>query len=482
MDRIVHFTKAYHNTTTLHPVGGLMFAFAAILLLTVPRRFTLLPIFGLVCLVATAQRVVLGGIDFDLLRLTILTGIFRVFWRGEFSAFRWKLIDVAVVTWWAVGAIAYIALHSDWLDSSVSGLSGQTRNVIVYQAGLFLDHVGLYFLFRLLIRNWEEVESAARCLMMISIPVAVAFLIEKSTGRNFFSMFGGVPEQTLIRGDRLRCQGPFAHPIIAGVFFATMLPLIVVQWWNPKRSDRRLIVCGIASFFAIIFACSSSTPVMAVLFSMFAAGMLLFRRYLGFFRWGTLASLVFLHFAMEKPAWHLIARVNFLGGTGWHRFHLIDEWINHTHEWWLSGVKGTAHWGWGLSDITNEYILHAVNGGIWQLAAFVWLLALCYQGVGRRWRLAGRDRYQLYVSWALGCSLFAHTMSFISVSYFGQAKVVWFFTLAAIASLAPAPILTFKRVYSPKIKTKQIDPYAIYAPSGDRRVSPTSGRDPSLVE
>ena len=50
------------------------------------------------------------------------------------------------------------------------------------------------------------------------------------------------------------------------------------------------------------------------------------RRYLGWIRLGVVLMLVALHFAMKKPVWHLIARIDIVGGsTGWHRYNLINK-------------------------------------------------------------------------------------------------------------------------------------------------------------
>ncbi|MEM7262824.1 MAG: hypothetical protein AAF488_12600 [Planctomycetota bacterium] len=416
-----------------------------------PRNKAVIPVFILTCFIATAQRIAIGGIDFDLLRLMILTGWARVFWRGEFFTFRWKLIDVAMVTWCVLGSIAYITLHSDLLELNQMGTSTGTRSAFIYRAGITLDALGLYFLYRVLIRSWEDLDRLIMAVLVIAIPLSAAFVVESMTGRNLFAMFGGVPEMTKVRGGRLRCQGAFTHPIIAGVFFATILPMVVARYFNP-RANRALIVAGGAAFMLIIFAC-------------FGTFMFLFRHYLGFFRWTLIFGACFLHLIMEKPVWHLIARINFLGGTGWHRYNLINQAILRWDEWFWLGTKGTAHWGWGLSDVTNQYVFEAVNGGIFQLGSFLWILALCFQGLGRMWRANADNLPRLAMSWALGVALFAHCMSFISVSYFGQAKVVWYLQLALVATFAPVPHLVFRRAYSPKLRTKQVDPYLVYQPS-----------------
>ena len=57
----------------------------------------------------------------------------------------------------------------------------------------------MYFLFRCLVRTWEDVDRVVLGFIVISVPVAIFFLIERSTGRNLFAMFGGVPLITDIR-------------------------------------------------------------------------------------------------------------------------------------------------------------------------------------------------------------------------------------------------------------------------------------------
>jgi len=58
--------------------------------------------------------------------------------------------------------------------------------------------------------------------------------------------------------------------------------------------------------------------------------------------------------------------------------------------------------------------------------------------VGRLWRRAAKKkRADLILSWALGVSLFVHCMSFLGVSYFGQISMLWYLSLAMIASLSP---------------------------------------------
>ena len=69
-----------------------------------------------------------------------------------------------------------------------------TADALKYKMGVMYDIIGMYFLFRCLVREWEDVARAMLGFAIVSAPVALAFLVEYSTGRNMFSAFGGVPE------------------------------------------------------------------------------------------------------------------------------------------------------------------------------------------------------------------------------------------------------------------------------------------------
>lgn len=164
------------------------------------------------------------------------------------------------------------------------------------------------------------------------------------------------------------------------------------------------------------------------------------RHFMRRMRWGIVFGLIALHLVMNAPVWHLVARTDIVGGsTGWHRFHLIDQCINRFSEWALLGTTSTAHWGMGLGDVTNQYVLEGVRGGAITLGLFLLIIAVAFRDVGRTWRGWSHNRPSLIMAWALGVCLFVHCMSFIAVSYFGQIIVVWYLVLAMIASLAPAP-------------------------------------------
>ncbi len=429
----------FANQTLLNPVGLIAVIVLGLATVLLPRRWAVVPMIVMACLIAPGQRLVVATLDFDLLRIMVLFGWLRVMLRGEYRGFAFRPIDYALLAWALAGIVTYTLLYG-----SVAAM--------VNRLGVAFDAAGMYFVFRCWVRDWRDLDRIVVAFAVISVPVAAAFVYEQVTRHNLFSLLGGVPARTLVRQGRLRAQGAFPHPIMAGCFFAAIMPLLAARWWQGPRA-RTLSVIGLTAAGIIVLATASSTPVLMVALGVFGAGMYLLRRRLRLICWGAVAMLVMLHLVMKKPVWHLLARVNVVGGsTGWHRYHLVDQAIRRFGEWALLGTKSTEHWGLGLIDVTNQYVLEGVRGGVLTLGLFVLTLVLAFRGLGKRLQLVRRPEHVAMV-WALGVALFVHCCAFVAVSYFGQIKLLWYLTLAIIGSLtplsAPQPARSTCRMTSP---------------------------------
>lgn len=429
-----------YNQTSINPVGLAAILLCAVTLLIIKRKYSILPVVIIACFIPAGQRIAIFNFDFTLLRIMIFFGWVRLFVRGELAGFEWKTIDKVVVVW----SIASLATYT-LLRGSIDAL--------VTKTGGMYDALGLYFLFRMLIRDWDDVKRVAEFIVIVSIPVTIFFLIEFKTGRNMFSTLGGVPDVTVVRGDRMRCQGAFSHPIMAGCFWASLIPLIGALWWSRDKK-KILIIVGLINATMIVILCGSSTPA-----GSFAAGIIALcffpARYLmQYVRWGVVFMLILLHIVMKAPVWQLIARVDIVGGsTGYHRFMLVDQAIKRFSEWWLLGTTSTAHWGHFLFDVANQYVSEAVRGGLVTLLLFLTIIALAFRGVGTIWRIAGEDKSKVVMAWAMGCSLFIHCVSFIGLHYLGQILVIWYILLASIGSLVPASVKFIQVVKKSHVST-----------------------------
>jgi hypothetical protein len=306
--------------------------------------------------------------------------------------------------------------------------------------GLCFDTVGVYFACRLYLLDIDDITRIFSLCAMLVIPLAAAMLYEYFSGKNLFAVLGGVPAISEIRYGRVRCQGSFGHPILMGTFGATMLPLVLSLWWQ-QRVARTLVVLGAISCCVIVACSGSSGALMATVYGV--AGLLFWflRDSMRIVRWGIVLTLIILQLVMKSPFWYILARLSSLtGGTGWHRAYLIDQAIRYINEWWLVGTKVTSHWmPTGLlldpsnTDITNQYLLEGVNGGLVTMIIFIVIVVLGFKYVGRTVRIIDKEDFPVRILvWSMGAALFAHAISFVSVSYFDQSMVFWYFLIAAL--------------------------------------------------
>ncbi|MCA8974904.1 MAG: hypothetical protein KDC98_09285 [Planctomycetes bacterium] len=420
------------GTTQVHPIGLAALVLVIGIGFLAKKRYAGLPIILLLCFIPAAQRVVIASVDFTFIRVALAACWARLILRGELRPLLWNHLDRFMVLW--AGA------------SIVFGtLNGMTLTMFINRVGTAGDAMMTYFLFRQLIRDPDDLVRLAMLFVICSFGVAVSFIIESRTQQNMFHIFGGVPQFTDIRNGRLRCQGAFAHSILAGCFWACLVPFYFVRGWLGR--GWLLPLCGVASALLIVVLSSSSTPIMAVLFGIMGGAAILVRGALRWWRWLIVAWLAVLHFVlMNMPVWHLLARVDIVSGsTGWHRYHLVDKFFEHFSEWWLVGTLTTGQWGPGLHDVTNQYVVEGVAGGIWRLTLFCACIVTGFMGVSRSLRMPGSPKSFRLTAWALGTAMFMHCMNFIGVSYFEQIVVEWHMTLAAVASLTLVPGVSASR-------------------------------------
>lgn len=415
--------------------AGLAFlVLASALVLGLPRRWAPLPLLMAAAYMTQAQQVEIGPFTFTMARLVIAAGVLRVLLRGERPRGGLLPMDrlmLALAAW----ALASSGFHQDpWA-------------ALIFRLGFAYNALGVYFLVRTLCTTPEDARHLCRLTAVLLAPVALEMLSEHATGRNLFSVLGGVSETPAVREGRLRAQGPFAHSILAGSVGAAALPLAAGLW----ATDRRAALLGLGASTAMVLASASSGPLLSLFAAILALAFWRYRAHMRLVRWLAVAGYVALDLVMKAPAYYLIARIDLAGGsTGWHRARLIESGIAHLGEWWLAGTDYTRHWmptsvSWSPdhTDITNHYLGLGVLGGLPLTFLFVAVLAAAFARVGRAVRAAPGDRPEAaYLAWALGSSLFAHAVTGLGVSYFDQSFVFLYATLGAIGSLpavAPAP-------------------------------------------
>jgi len=420
-------------SSTLQPISMVLIGVLAVLALVLSRRLALLPFWLLVALMPMGQEFLVANLHFPLFRVLLLVMGLRVVLRREHAGVVWASTDTLMLLWACVavplGALAFAP------EPTLGNRLGDSYNSAL-----------AYFVVRCVVRDLDDVAANVTQLALLSLPVAALMLQEHASGHNALAAMGGVPELAQVRNGELRAQGAFRHPLLAGAFGATQFPLFFALFaMRPRR--RALALGALAAALVIVFAASSSGAVLALGAGMLALAAWSLRRRMRAVRWIALAALAALAAMMDAPVWYVLARLSDLvGGSGWHRAWLIQQAIDHIDEWWLFGTNFTAHWGPAgdvidadpnMMDITNHYIMEGVRGGLLRLTLFVAILATAFAHVGRYVRDdASGSRKERFLVWALGASLFAHCIIFVSVNYFDQMILVLCGLLAAIVSVA----------------------------------------------
>lgn len=394
---------------------------AGIMVLALPRRWAVVPFIIVAPLIPSGQLLEVGAFHLYVSRILMMFLWARVLVRSEFKALPRSPIDALMIAQFLCGTIAFIILRG-------------TFSAVVNRLGWVYDGLGIYFLMRWTIRDlvtWRRVLTAFACICLaISIPM----LIEKRTDQNMFSVLGGVEPFTEIREGAIRAQGPFGHPILAGVFAANLLPLLVSRKWLGPHS-RVFQAMGLAAAVIIVFASASSTPIMCCAFGIVGLLAWSIRKHMRFIRWGMLLGLVLLQMVMNNPVWSIVARFRVVGGsTGYYRFWLLDNFIRRIGEWWLLGVESTSKWGYGLWDVTNMYVRVGVDGGLMTLVLFLAIIVTSYKLIGRSIIDMQGIRPAQKAVWALGAAFTGHLAAFFGVNYWDQNIVPWYLVLAMIAS------------------------------------------------
>lgn len=384
----------------------------SIVTIGIPRKYFLLPYVIGACWVPADQTIMVGQLNFQVLRVLIVMGMLRLWLRGELVPVRWNRFDKMFLAFVLVGDIVYV-------------LQWMSMTAFIYKCGQTLNALGLYWIFRQSIRSWGDLKIACVGVAVCSFSLAPFVALEWVTGSNPFDALGRV--KTLFRDGNFRAQATFPHAIMMGLFWATLVPLFV---GFSKQGHKVLFWLAVAASAFMICGSNSSTPILTLVLVAGVLAAYRWRHYAGTAAWGALVMVFVLHIGMKAPVWHLLARVGVVSGsTGWHRYYLIDMAVRYFTEWMVLGTRDTAHWGHGLVDVTNQYILEGVRGGLITLVLFCAILIMAGRAFVRL-SLHPRDKGESYLAWCGFACLVGHCASFFGVSYFGQIVLVWYLLLA----------------------------------------------------
>ena len=397
------------------------------IVLLAPRKYIISALLAGLILLPVGETLVIGGVHVFVTRILILTGILRaVISRPEKNllAGKFNIIDKIFLVAAIYRAVAFV-------------LTFQVTAAVVTEFGYLWDALGGYFLMRMLIRKDTDIVRVIKTLAVIVSFLGVTMLYEHQTRVNLFGFIAGhtiIPE---VRSGGVRAQGPFHHAILAGVFSATIWPLIL--WLFTSGKAKILAVTGLLGSTLAVFSAGSSTTVSAYLAGFVAICFWPIRKSMRIIRWGLVLSILTLHLSMHAPVWWSLEHIDLAGGSaGEHRAELIDNLVRHFSDWWLIGTKDNANWGFEMWDKSNQFIDEAETGGLVPFICIIAIITIAFKRIGRARKRVQGDLRQEWYFWILGSALFCHVVAFFGISYFDQTRFSWHALLAMII-VATAP-------------------------------------------
>ncbi|MGA2224628.1 MAG: hypothetical protein ABSH41_09325 [Syntrophobacteraceae bacterium] len=400
-----------------------------------PRRWAIL---GMAAGVLYLNESANFGLGLNLFpeRFLEIAGFVRVMVRKEFNFSKLNEVDRLLLLFYSYMTIVFL------LRSTESQL---------YQIGVAVDATLCYFIFRGLIRDIDDFRWYLRAFAILLIPYVVLLLVEMRTSQNPFSLLLGGSMGHDFREGRVRCVGTFRHPSLLGTLGASFLPLYIGL--AIGKTDRIWGLAGIVLCAAIALLANSGGPISAAAVGL--AGWLLWpmRAKMDVVRRCMLGLFILTAWIMKSPVWYLPARISEhlgVGGDAWHRSYLMEVAARDFGKWWFSGMSmaQTADWfpytlpealGSG-ADITNQYLMFGLAGGLLSMILFILLLVKGYKSLGQAMRTVRSSSPKPveteFLLWGLGVMLSVHIENWLSISYFDQSYVLWFLQLGALVNIS----------------------------------------------
>jgi hypothetical protein len=319
------------------------------------------------------------------------------------------------------------------------------HNPITVRASAAYDYFGTYLYARSFLRTPDNVVQFAKVMAFCMTILAAMMAYEKATTFNIpWSLMTGTTANALSREGRVRPNGPFRHPILAGTVGASSL--VVLAFLGRRKKWEMVKIAGVCGL--IVFFSASSGPIVTAMMGIGALALWRWRTSVKSIRTAAICAMIGLHMVMNAPVWYLIARMDLAGGsTGWHRAELITKAIEHFDRWWLVGTDYTRDWmAYGILwsndmvDITNLYIQMGVRGGLLLMLLFIGILLVSFRRLGRRMtsmRKAGDTNE--FMLWCFGSALFAHAVTFLTVTYYDQSSIYFCLLIGAVPALCFVP-------------------------------------------
>ncbi len=374
----------------------------------------------------------IGTIDISIGRIVVTVLLLRCLFDSKISkSFKWTSVD----TWIVIAMITFTAPLFIYLPF---------KQAFENRSGFLMDSLLAYMVTRLIITDYQRLIQVLKWLAFALVPLAAVGVFEAVTE--------WPPYEIIFRHSRYfqyvsyygtrwgfkRAVGPFSHTILFGCTFAIFFPLLYYLRNEQGKWRRRGLTFALAMVAGTMSSLSSGAWV-AMIVAVFCVIMEKYKRWVKPMLICFAIGCILIAFISNRPFYHVIASyANPFGGGGWHRAKLIDLAIENFPQWWFLGYRGEDP-GWGptlgmeITDITNEFILAGVRYGIWGIIALCGLLWSVFHGIYKSYHRTRNPRLRSFY-WAAGSVLISITVTWISVSFFGQLIPLFYFIVGITAA------------------------------------------------
>lgn len=339
---------------------------------------------------------------------------------------RWRMILPDYLMVFGVGWIWVALYNTSELVDFITAATAQTIDI------------GLAYLFA---RSAFQSLRDLRMFLLLMLPgllvmgaiTAVESLMHRHLLQPLMGELTGIVRRYPIdtRMGLMRARGPFAHPILAGAFFASFLPLF---WMSGLRGWPRIL--GIGASFSAVFTVSS-----AAMLALSVSSVLMIYNWLSgrvanlswrmFFIVGAIV-VFFLEFGTKSGSFNLIMRyASFNSYSAFNRVLIWRYGTDNVIKNPLFGI-GYAEWErpyWMGGSIDHYWLINAIQFGIIPPLMMAIVTVLAILAVLRRAKLENPTDKLTLLGLAIAMSVFA--FGIISVSLWLSVQV-WFHMMMGI--------------------------------------------------
>lgn len=268
-------------------------------------------------------------------------------------------------------------LHAFWVTIALSVIHG-FANMIETFTIYFVEFLGPYLLARCYIRTSGQFEAVVRIYFYILLCLVPLVLLESLTGINIIMEI--LATGNIGIGERMgliRSHGPFEHPILYGVFVASVFTL----FYYITRYKASFVKAGAVSFVSVLctFFSLSSGALLGLVLQIGLIGWDIVTKRIPH-RWYILIAIViamyiFIDIVSTRSPFHVfVTYLTFSTGSSYNR---ILIWIYGTAEVWRNPIFGIGYYEWirapwMSSSMDNFWLLTTVRYG---LPAFIFYVA-----------------------------------------------------------------------------------------------------------